>query len=67
MPGANGFEVCQFVKSQEALHDLPVILCTGRYGSDDRARAQELGANAFLQKPFVLAELLQQVRAALAR
>jgi CheY-like chemotaxis protein len=66
MPGANGFEVCRFVKSREELRDLPVILCTGRYGPEDRARAHEVGAEAFVQKPFALAEFLQQVRAALA-
>jgi DNA-binding response OmpR family regulator len=65
MPGTSGLEVCRFVKSREELRDLPVILYTGRYGLDDRVRAQELGANAFLQKPFALAELLSQVRAVL--
>jgi CheY-like chemotaxis protein len=67
MPGATGFEVCRFVKSREELRDLPVILCTGRYGPDDRARAHEVGAEAFIRKPFALPELLQQVREALAQ
>lgn len=65
MPGPSGFEVCRFVKRQKELCKLPVILCTGRYGPDDRALAHELGVNAFLQKPFTTAELLELVRAAL--
>ncbi|MHA6780359.1 response regulator transcription factor [Pseudonocardia saturnea] len=44
--------------------DLPVIIITARTDPADRAVAQDLGARAYLRKPFPLGELLAAVRAA---
>ncbi|OQY58370.1 MAG: hypothetical protein B6245_12240 [Desulfobacteraceae bacterium 4572_88] len=63
MPGMDGFEVCQRLKSHEATKHIPVIFVTG-FQSDTKIRIKglELGADAFLTKPFGNAELVTQVR-----
>ena len=62
LPELSGFDVCCFLRSQPQLLDLPVIICSGRDGADDHARARELRISAFISKPFVFAELLQSIR-----
>jgi CheY-like chemotaxis protein len=66
LPKLGGLEVCHFLRCQPQLQRLRVILCTGRNGANDHARARELGINAFISKPFGLPEFLQSVREVLA-
>ncbi|MEW6520346.1 MAG: response regulator [Thermodesulfobacteriota bacterium] len=42
--------------------DLPVVICTGFSNTLDEATVQQLGINAFLNKPFVISELAETVR-----
>jgi CheY-like chemotaxis protein len=66
LPELSGFDVCCFLRGQPQLQHLPVIICSGRGGADDHARARELRASAFVSKPFVFAEFLQSIREVLA-
>jgi chemosensory pili system protein ChpA (sensor histidine kinase/response regulator) len=66
LPELSGFEICSYLRNRPRLQHLPVIICTGRDGPEDHARALELRTNAFITKPFVMAALLQSVRSALA-
>ena len=52
MPIMDGYEVCQRVKSNEKTKHIPIILLTACSLDEQRARGYELGADAFLQKPF---------------
>lgn len=62
MPGINGFEVCRRLKADPATRLIPVVLITTLSGSEDRVRGIEAGADDFLSKPPVLAELQARVR-----
>jgi putative two-component system response regulator len=62
MPESNGFEVLQQIKSTPALSHIPVVMLTASGGSQDIARALDMGAADYLTKPFSPAELLARVR-----
>jgi PAS domain S-box-containing protein len=64
MPGMDGFEVCQKLKSNPKTHDIPVVFLTALKGDKaSRIRALEVGAEAFLAKPIDEIELAAQIRA----
>ncbi|MHC1774554.1 MAG: PAS domain S-box protein [Lentimicrobium sp.] len=64
MPGMDGFEVCRRLKQDERLCDIPVVFLTALKGDrDERIRALDAGAEAFLTKPIDETELKAQIRA----
>jgi CheY-like chemotaxis protein len=52
MPGLNGYEICERIKSDEATRHTPVILLVGSFEPFDEARARAVGADDYLTKPF---------------
>jgi putative two-component system response regulator len=62
MPGMDGFEVCRQVKANPLTRLTPVVLVTGLGDREDRIKGIEAGADDFLTKPPVLAELTARVR-----
>ena len=52
MPRMNGFEVLEALKEREDYQSLRVVVLTTSAASVDRERALELGAHAFVTKPF---------------
>ena len=65
LPGQNGFQICQTIRSEGIR--TPVIVVTARGQEVDKVRGLELGADDYLTKPFGLAELVARVRAVLRR
>ncbi|HET9796151.1 MAG TPA: response regulator [Thermoanaerobaculia bacterium] len=65
MPGKNGYEVCEAIKSTPSLADIPVILLSGTFEPFDRDRAERARANAIVTKPFDSKNLLVQVESLL--
>lgn len=63
IPGMNGFEILRNVRADPALADLPVIVLTARGQAKDRKMAEEIGASAFITKPFSNAEVVERLRA----
>jgi len=61
MPGRSGFEVAQFIRSQAASADVPVLLLAGAFESIDQAQAHQAGADGILTKPFDPAVLVSRV------
>lgn len=59
MPFVDGFEVLEWVRSQPALKELPVIILTSSSEDRDRQRAAELGAKAYFVKPPTREMVLQ--------
>jgi ribonuclease P protein subunit RPR2 len=59
MPGVSGLVFCQGLKGDPFTRDIPVVLLTGDSVSEISAR--EVGANAFLRKPFSPLALLTVV------
>jgi DNA-binding response OmpR family regulator len=62
MPGMDGFEVCRRIRNDERLADIPVIMLTAKEAPEDRRRGLEVGASAYVTKPFRPIELVRQIR-----
>ena len=65
MPGLDGREVCRRMRADPSLAATPIILHSSADGDDVDWR--EVGADAFLQKPFSIRELPDFVRKHLGR
>jgi len=56
----DGFALCEQFRQDPRLKAVPIIMVTGTYRrEEDRLRGQNMGADAYLVKPFSLAEFLQ--------
>lgn len=62
MPDVGGVEVVEFVRAQDRLRELPILIVTTRGDDDSRAQVLAAGASSFLAKPFAPAEILDEVR-----
>jgi len=62
MPSPNGFEVCDYLKSSEDYREIPLIIISAKNSGEDIEKALELGADAYLPKPFSLDNLLHIVK-----
>jgi DNA-binding response OmpR family regulator len=58
MPGIDGFQLCQKIKSNVEYCHIPIILLTSRNTYQAHIEGLEVGADAYIQKPFS-SELLQ--------
>ena len=65
MPDIGGIEVVEFIRSQDKLRSLPVIIVTTRGDEASKAQALAAGANRFMTKPFTPDAILGEVRALL--
>ena len=57
MPEADGFEVCTTLKKNIHTSHIPIILLTAKSDVDSRIEGLEMGADAYLTKPFNEKEL----------
>lgn len=64
MPDIDGYELCRMLRQSRQLKDVPIVMLTGRDGLIDRLRAQLVGANSYLTKPFAPEQLMQAVQKA---
>jgi len=62
MPGMDGVELCRYIRSNVLLNHLPVVLLTAKSSDEDRLKSLEVGANAFISKPFNLEILLKTIK-----
>jgi len=62
MPGMDGFETCQRLKSSPATAHIPVVMVTALTDATDRVRGLESGADDFLSKPVNDIALMARVR-----
>ena len=61
MPGLNGYEVCQQLKTDEATRDIPVIFLSALNETLDKMKAFEAGGVDYITKPFQPEEVLARV------
>jgi len=62
MPQRSGFEVCQKIRANPALQEIKIIMLTAKGRNAERDRGLDLGANAYVTKPFSTKELMNTVR-----
>jgi two-component system chemotaxis response regulator CheY len=65
MPDVDGLEVIEFVRAQDQLRTLPILIVTTRGDDDSRTKLMAAGANGFLPKPFAPQQILDAVRSLL--
>jgi two-component system chemotaxis response regulator CheY len=66
MPDIGGIEVVEFVRGQDTLRHLPIIIVTTRGDDASRKRSLAAGASRFMTKPFSPEQILQEVDELLA-
>ena len=62
MPQRSGFEVCQKIRENPALRDVKIVMLTAKGRNLEKDRGLNLGANAYVTKPFSTKELMNTVR-----
>ncbi len=67
MPYLNGLEVCQKIRADALMSNLPIIVLTAKKTEKDEVEGLELGVDDYLTKPFKPAILLARVKAAFLR
>jgi len=65
MPDIGGVEVVEFIRGQDTLRDLPILIVTTRGDEESRTRVLAAGASRFMTKPFAPDTILGEVRALL--
>ena len=62
MPGLDGMQLTQLLRSRDPAHAVPILILTASGGSEDWSRLSALGADGFLVKPVVSADVVAMVR-----
>ncbi|HVX51423.1 MAG TPA: response regulator transcription factor [Chitinophagaceae bacterium] len=65
MPGINGFELCRYIRRQNA--EVMVIMLTSLGTLNDKIEGYDAGADDYIVKPFEFKELLLKIRVLLKR
>ncbi|MEW6990457.1 response regulator [Colwelliaceae bacterium 6441] len=61
MPELDGFSLCQQLRSEPLLKDIPIIFVSGSDDSTEKVKAFSLGAVDYIPKPFAMNELIARV------
>ncbi len=61
MPEMNGYEVCQQLKADDQLRDIPVIFISALDDALDKVKAFEVGGVDYVTKPFQIEEVLARI------
>ncbi|MEM6527520.1 MAG: response regulator [Chloroflexota bacterium] len=61
MPEMDGFAFVDYIRTRSPQHDIPIVVATASRSNEDRFAAFEVGADAFITKPFTRAALLEAV------
>lgn len=69
LPDLDGWEICRLIRGHHdaELASTPILMMTALGSLDDRLRGLELGADAYLAKPYSVKEVALQARNLLAR
>ena len=62
LPQRSGYEVCRKIRENSALRGVKVVMLTAKGRDVEKARGLELGANAYVTKPFSTKDLMDAVR-----
>jgi len=62
MPKLDGYTACHAIKNSEQTKDIPVVMLTGVGHELNRQLSQEMGATAYITKPFNPEDLLDKAR-----
>lgn len=61
MPEMDGFELCKSIKGNLEYSHIPVVLVTAKNDLDSKIHGLEMGADAYVEKPFSMSHLITQL------
>jgi len=61
LPDIDGFEICRQIRNNPQTAGVPIVMLTAKKTQDDRERGFCCGANAYLQKPFKSAMIIDEI------
>jgi DNA-binding response OmpR family regulator len=67
LPELDGFEVCKRIKENPETAGIPVVMLTAKKNSQDYARGMQVGADAYVTKPFKSAQVMELIEGLLSR
>jgi DNA-binding response OmpR family regulator len=62
LPGMDGFHVARMLKYDAHYKDIPIIMLTAKAGEESRKTGAQVGADAYMNKPFEAEKLLSKIR-----
>ncbi|MDD5583221.1 MAG: response regulator [Candidatus Marinimicrobia bacterium] len=62
LPKMDGFKVCNLIKFDKKYKHIPVIILSAKSAQKDFQIAKNVGADAYLTKPFTTADLLKKIK-----
>ena len=62
LPDISGYDLCEHIRRTPAMKDVPVLVVSARDLPEDKAHAEEAGANGYLGKPFTQEEFTRRVQ-----
>jgi len=62
LPKIDGFKVCGLLKADTRYNKIPVIMFTAKAQEEDRHLGKEMGADAYITKPFEPQALLEDIK-----
>ena len=65
MPGLNGFDLCQMIRSKDTTSHIPILLISAFHQAKEQAESLELSDLFFLDKPFKPKDLIAAIKQAL--
>ncbi len=63
MPDINGLELINFVRKDPRFHSIPLIIISTEKSEEDKKRGLQIGADAYLTKPFKAEEVQEAIKA----
>lgn len=61
LPKIDGYKVCRLIKFDEQYEHIPIIMVTAKNEAQSKNLGQEVGADAYLTKPYNLKQLLSTI------
>lgn len=65
LPDHEGFDILPRIKRLKKNKSMPVVVLTVRKEQESREKAKELGADAYITKPFIMDNLVEVIKGAL--
>ncbi len=65
MPGMDGYQLCQKVRTMEGYTEIPIIMLTAKSIEEDQKRGLKAGADLFLPKPISPQRLIDLIETTL--
>ena len=67
LPDLSGIKICQYLKQDEKVKNIPIIMLTAKGEEEDKVKGLESGADDYITKPFSFNELMARIKAVLRR